>query len=136
MGTLFSRRSAGARGPERSTMKAKPWQIVVIVAALVIAAVSVALTLRRNDQPKLSEDVMLVDVTTGQLWKAARVGIPATNPETGKQSLVSVYQDQNGRWMTSNREVAVVTTLGVQPTAVDTSTGEVKVTSDKAKRLR
>jgi hypothetical protein len=120
--------------------KAKPWQVVLVVAALVVACVSVVVIFRGKSPVTLSDELTLVDVTTGELWtvsvKGRGVGIPATNPETGVQSLISAFQDEQGRWIAGSRDMKAVGHLGIKPAAVDPKTGEIRVAEGKPKRLR
>ena len=120
---------------------AKPWQIVVIVAAciLVVGSLVYALT-TGGPSVKTADQITLADVTTGQLWVASvknrGIGIPAVNPDTGKQALVSVHQDEEGRWIAGSRGLQAIKNLGITPTAVDAKTGQVQVTGDSPKRFK
>ncbi len=116
----------------------KPWQIVVIVAACVIVVGSLVYMLTAGGKSvRTSDEITLADVTSGQLWVASvknrGIGIPAVNPDTGTQSLVSVYKDEDGRWIAGSRDLQAVRNLGIQSKAVDPRTGEVQVTGEPRK---
>jgi hypothetical protein len=119
---------------------ARPWQIVLIVAALVLAVVSLMYFFAGRGSVRTSGEVTLVDVTTGELWKASirarGIGIPATNPDTGKSTLVMVSQDGDGRWIVSARDIGAIRSAGIDPKAVDPGTGEVTVSGERPRRLR
>jgi hypothetical protein len=82
----------------------KPWQIILIIAAVVVLAFSGWRMMSSGsiDQP---EGHMTVDVMTGQLYlvkkgKAKGVLYPAKHPETGERTLYPVNQrdDDSGKW--------------------------------------
>ncbi len=80
----------------------KPWQIILIIAAVVVLAFSGwrMMTSGSIDQP---DGHMTVDVMTGQLYlvrkgKAKGVMYPAKHPDTGERTLYPVNQDDSGEW--------------------------------------
>lgn len=79
----------------------KPWQIVVIIAA-VIAVGFTGWRLLTADRVAQPSGYMTVDVRTGQLYdiqkgKARGVVVPARHPETGERTLYPV-NNENGTW--------------------------------------
>lgn len=113
-------------------MNAKPWQIVVIVVGLLIGVAGIVYVARPADKVKIADTVHVVDVTTGEVFKAdisGRRTVPTVNPETGKESLVRCYFDKaDGKWKVGSRDMAIVRYLqsqNVAVEAVDLRTGEI-----------
>jgi hypothetical protein len=119
----------------------KPWQIVVLVAAVVAVAASLYLTLARDDSIPLASQMTVVDVTTGDLYSIPISGhkmitLPATNPATGKVSLFPAEKNQTGQWVISPRYLGGLSQVEGDPKALlDRKSGAVKVTSETPKRL-
>ncbi|MFN0133229.1 MAG: hypothetical protein ACKVW3_11985 [Phycisphaerales bacterium] len=119
----------------------KPWQIVVLVAALVVGAVSAYYMFGNQERVKFAGEILLVDVTTGDLYSYPIGGkraimIPAKNPDTGKVALLSVDKIE-GKWIVGQRDLAALPRIEGDPKAlVDRKTGEVRVTSEKATQLK
>lgn len=86
----------------------KPWQIILIIAAVVVLAFSGwrMMTAGSIDQP---DGHMTVDVMTGQLYlirkgKAKGIMYPTVNPDTGERTLIPVSQDEgSGDWILDRR---------------------------------
>jgi hypothetical protein len=118
----------------------KPWQIVVMVIAIVAVAASAYFSLSGSNDVKFASEVTLVDVNTGDLF-AFSVGRrnvvfpPETNPETGKKTLLRVSKNAEGKWVLDGRELSAIlpTIEGDHKAVVDRKTGEVSVSSEKAK---
>lgn len=113
-------------------MNAKPWQIVVIVVGLLIGVAGIVYVVRPAAKVKIADTVHVVDVTTGEVFKASIAGrktIPTVNPETGQESLVRCYFDEaDGKWKVGSRDMAIVRYLqsqNVAVEAVDLRTGEI-----------
>jgi hypothetical protein len=106
-------------------MKAKPWQIALIVIGLAVGIGSAAWFAFSGDEVKLDRRYFLVDVETGQIYEVDstkyRLVLPATNPETGKVSLIGIHQSEDGTWKVPSRDLASASQLdkGVQVKAVD-----------------
>jgi hypothetical protein len=120
---------------------AKPWQIVVIVAAIVLVIGSLAYTFSGSAPVKTASELLLVDVGTGDLFVASvrnrGIAIPANHPETQQPTLVPVSQDEEGRWTVSRREIGALKTLKVSTSAlVNEQTGEVRVNEGTRRKLR
>lgn len=81
----------------------KPWQIVLIVAAIIVLAFTGLRVLggeRVQDGPS---GYMTVDVLTGQLYllkkgKARGMILPAKNPDTNERTLYPVDETESGAW--------------------------------------
>ena len=123
--------------------KVKPWQIVVMVIAVVAVAASAYLSLSGGETVKLSNEITMVDVNSGDLFAFAVdrrhvVMPPEKNPETGKRTLLSVNKTGEGKWMLDGRELGAMlpTIEGDHKAVIDRKTGEVKVNNEKPKRGR
>jgi hypothetical protein len=121
---------------------AKPWQIVLVVAAVVAVCASLAWTLLGGgDNVNMADEFVLVDVSTGELFSVPNSGnkavvIPATNPATGRAMLVPVSH-RDGKWFVGKKYLAGLEQPAEKLAAlVDRDTGEVSVKSEKPKRLR
>lgn len=121
----------------------KPWQIVVMVLAVVAVVASAYFTFTGDDQVKFADEILMVDVNTGDLF-AFPVGrrqvviAPETNPQTGTKTLLSVYKDERGRWIVDGRELGahLPNIPGDHKAIVDRKSGEVRVNSEKPKKGR
>ena len=119
----------------------KPWQVVLIVAAVVAMGVSLWYSLSDSGSVKLADELMLVDVTTGDLFAAKVSGgkavvTPAKNPETGKVALLWTHKNEKGVWTVSARDLSALPRIEGEPKAlVDRRSGEVKVTSETPKKF-
>lgn len=120
--------------------KAKPWQIALIVVALVVASVSVFMTFRKSKKVDLSHRITMVDVATGDLYtfntKKRAVGIPEYSPDTGKATLLPVTRKDDGKWYINLRYIDSIEYMDDASAVTDRDTGLVTVTSDKPKKGR
>lgn len=108
-------------------MKAKPWQLVVIALAFVAAGASAAYMLT-NAGPKVPSRIMLIDVSTGQLYevnlKRYRVGLPARDPDQQQYRLFPVQKEGTG-WVLTENGRGMIRGTDVDTKAVDLTTGAV-----------
>ena len=106
----------------------KPWQIVLMVAAVVAMAASAYFTLGGSGI-KLEDEVLLVDITTGDLYAFPTGGhraivCPAKNPDTGKIALFRVFKNGEGAWAVSSRDLGALGMVEGEPKALlDRKTG-------------
>jgi hypothetical protein len=112
----------------------KPKHYILLVAAVIALVAGVYFSMG-GPEPVLTRSVVLVDVSTGQLFefstKDYSVVLPGKNPDTGKISLLPVRKDANGKWQISGRYLGELDRLDEKPTAVkDRKTGEVTVSSE------
>lgn len=118
----------------------KPWQVILIVASLLVLGFSVW-KFALSGGVDMPDSVLLVDVKTGDLFTLDISGrraayYPEVNPDTGEHSLLPVVQDESGSWMISQHSLAVLEDVeGGTPAVLDPSSGRVQVSSDRAKRL-
>lgn len=117
-------------------MKAKPWQIMVIVLGLVGGGGFLAWNLFSVEDDGVSDSYLLIDVESGTIFRVDNtkyhLGLPATNPETGKVSLIGLSRDDGGLFV-SKRDLATLQLVdaGVPNKAVDPTTGELLITPGK-----
>lgn len=120
----------------------KPWQVVLIVAAIVAVACSAYFTLGGGSPVKLADEVLLVDITSGQLWAFPTGGhraivTPAKSPDTGKTALFRVSKNEAGAWTVSNRDLSALPMVEGEPKALmDRKTGQIKVIDETPKRMK
>jgi hypothetical protein len=120
----------------------KPWQIVLIIAALAAVATSAYLTLSGASPVKLDDQVLLVDITSGELFAFPTAGhraivTPAPNPETGKIALFRVFKNQAGDWTVSSRDLTALPQVQGEPKALlDRKSGHVNVTNETPKQMK
>lgn len=116
----------------RPVMKPKLWQIVVIVAGLLVGTGSVVYALVSGNRSPVKNVIHCVDVETGTVYRinmsSTRVILPARHPETGRICLVRVGQDENGKWHVKDRDLGMLSMLDpdVKNTAVDAESGAIK----------
>jgi hypothetical protein len=119
----------------------KPWQIVVFVTAAAAVGASLYFSLSSEEPAHISNEITLVDPTTGELFLAKPGGskglvIPGTNPKTGTATLIPALH-HDGKWFVNPRYFAAVNKPGVNLSAiVDRESGEVKVVSETPERLK
>ncbi len=85
----------------------KPWQLAVIVIGLLVGGGLIAWQGLTSKEVSLADSIMLVDVTTGEIFQAPlptgrTVGFPAKNPKTGKETLLPATQ-VDGKWFVGSR---------------------------------
>jgi hypothetical protein len=119
---------------------AKPWQIVVIVAAIVMVIGSAVYMFSGRQTVNTANELMLVDVGSGDLFIASLrkrgIALPAAHPDTQQPTLVPVSQDEEGRWVVSRRDIGALKNLNVNTSAfVDERTGEVRVNEGTRRKL-
>lgn len=83
----------------------KPWQLVLVIIAVLVLAVSLWMVLS-NDKVYKPNQVMLVDITTGDRFIVKTSGkgttiLPAWHPETGDRTLFPIVENEDGEWVVS-----------------------------------
>lgn len=120
---------------------AKPWQIVLIVVAVVGLGFSVW-RFGFTKGPDLPDSVLLVDVKTGNLFELQLGGrkaayYPEKHPDTGERTLMPVIKRDDGVWQIGPRILpALEDVQGETPAVTDTSTGVVNVVDERPRRIR
>lgn len=119
----------------------KPWQIVVLVAAVLAIGVSLYFSFNSEDDVEFADSMVMVDLESGQLIdapfpKGRAVSPPATNPDTKRRTFFPAAE-RDGKWFVSSRYLPYVKEFVPKPERVliDAKTGEVKVANDSPKRL-
>lgn len=113
----------------------KPWQIVVLVAAVVALGASAYFSLGRGERLDLASSLRMVDVNTGELF-TLKIGkgpnsatIPGKNPKTGAVTLLPV-EERDGRYYLIERYMPAIGQIeGKHEAVADKKTGEVRVRS-------
>lgn len=82
---------------------AKPWQLVVIALGALGAIGGITWVIMNDEPVEMSHEVTLADVSTGDLYtvstKKRAVVIPEVSPTSGKQTLVRVKKNAEGKWV-------------------------------------
>jgi hypothetical protein len=122
---------------------AKPWQIVVLVAAVVAVAASVYFTFGTSgDRPQLISEITMVDVASGDLFVFSLggkkgVSVPETNPDTGKRTLMPVLKSEDGSWSVGPRDLSLLKMFEKEPKlCVNASTGKVTPSGTAPRKVR
>jgi len=81
----------------------KPWQWVVVVAAVLMIGYTAFSFLTGTRIPNPSS-IMVADIETGEMFTIDTSGrklaiLPAINPDTGTKTLYPVREDEQGRWV-------------------------------------
>lgn len=81
----------------------KPWQWVVVVAAVLMIGYTAFSFLTSTRIPNPGS-IMVADIETGEMFSIDTSGkkmaiLPAFNPDTGTKTLYPVRQDDEGRWV-------------------------------------
>lgn len=108
---------------------AKPWQIVLLVLAVIAVIASTIYSFINSDDLGLANKISMVDVVTGDRYvvkvpKSGSMGIPGTNPVTKEETLVPYWKDEeSAQWKVIDRYAAsVVNARKGSKIAVDPST--------------
>jgi len=106
----------------------KPWQIILIIAAVAVLAFT-GWRMMGSGPVDGPSGHMTVDVITGQLYlvqkgKAKGIVYPSKNPDTGDRTLIPVYQDEGSeRWTLDERFLDRITDqIRKQSTALGSGT--------------
>lgn len=116
----------------------KPWQIILIIAAVIVLAFS-SMRMLNSGKIKHPTGHMTVDVMTGQLYlvqkgKAKGIMYPVKHPDTGERTLYPVNQnDVTGEWILSERVANGITEDLIKKSSVLESKD--RVTIDEAKPI-
>lgn len=111
-------------------MKAKPWQIALIVVGLLVGVGSAAWFVLGGDRVTLEHRYYLIDVESGEIFevnaKKYKLMLPARHPDTNKIALVGVSQGEGGVWFVPERQLGMLKQLDktVQIKALNPDSGE------------
>jgi hypothetical protein len=118
----------------------KPWQLVLVIVAALVLAVSLWMTLSGSDVPRPGE-ITVADVETGELFVMDTSGkkialLPATNPDTGNRTLFPVRKEDDGSWrITPVGLGAFAGYEGEAAALTNRASGAINVTSEKRRSL-
>ncbi|KAA0214543.1 MAG: hypothetical protein DYG94_10440 [Leptolyngbya sp. PLA3] len=121
-------------------MDAKPWQIGVITVGLLGGLGLVGWQLFGGDHVGTLDEVMLMDVSTGDRYVADVSGrksvfIPEKNPETGEYTLLPIHRGEDGKWRINHLELIKQFPPGQIQAIEDADSGIVKPSGSKPKRF-
>jgi hypothetical protein len=95
-------------------MKAKPWQIALIVVGLLVGGGLLCFELMRADPTALNTKFYLLDPASGDLyyadWDKVHFSLPAADPETGEARLIRV-SNEGGHWSVLHRDIPLIGSL-------------------------
>ncbi len=115
---------------------AKPWQIVLIVVGLLAGAVGVVFALSSSGPPKTADQLLLVDVETGDLYRIRTANrtlvMPMKRPGTDSRVLFPVEQPEEGGYRISSRYMDTFLARTNETPPVDRDTGEVTTEDTEA----
>ncbi|MBL4591424.1 MAG: hypothetical protein JKY96_05640 [Phycisphaerales bacterium] len=121
----------------------KPWQIVIMVLAVIALGFVVVKYGFGGGSPesKMNSSMTLVDVETGQLYTFDISGkngivIPARNPESNKKALLPVYKNDDSEWAISNRYRTLLDSMEVPTDAVAGNDAKVQVLDNSPIELK
>lgn len=122
-------------------MNVKPWQTLVIVSGLLLGTASVVYSVANFSEPRLEYEAHLIDAETGEYFvldtRSYIPVLPALNPSTGKESLLLMGRDENGRWHVPRRYLAIGDSMrarNIEFKALDAQTGELTLPLGSPKR--
>ncbi len=110
-------------------MKNPKWKVVALVAIILVGCGLIARTMTTDDGLEISEYYFLVDVETGEVFRAdKRIPLQSPNPNTGKTSLIRICKADDGSFFVSERDMALLGFLDkeVVVSVIDVKTGEIK----------
>jgi hypothetical protein len=120
-------------------MQAKRWQIVLIVIGLAGGGALLAYHAMSGPELALPHRVYLVDVATGQAYVAdtseRTLTVPTANPETGKVSLIPVFEEEDGTWRASTRYLSALGQMEAENKVVDPETGALAAPPGRFRKL-
>ncbi|MEZ6319114.1 MAG: hypothetical protein R3B49_10240 [Phycisphaerales bacterium] len=137
----MTRRSA-ARAKTMSQIR--PWQAALFVVAILVLGGSVVLSMMGSRGVRNANSVVMVDVKTGDLFEFSVSGhmavfVPEMNPETGQETLLSVYRDDEGAWRLTGGSISALQDLqkqGVDTSAVGDGRGPLQVSDRSVQTVR
>lgn len=118
-------------------MKAKPWQIAVVVLGAIVLAASIIWQAKGSSEVKFATEIEMADVETGELFlidrgKNQTLPIPYTRPGADKPTLWPTIRE-NGKCLVAPRfREAITPDMG----AVDKASGEVKLKDPTPQRIK
>lgn len=118
----------------------RPWQIGLIVLAVIVLGTSAFFTIRDPNKVEFVDEVYLVDVATGDLfvYNSNKRGIvlPALHPDTGERTLLKVVKTESGDWSLEARDLGRLDEFeSINTESINTDTGLIAPPNSKARRI-
>lgn len=120
---------------------AKPWQIILIVAAVGVFGFSIW-KFGFSGGVGLPDAVLLMDVRSGNLFEIDISGkkaaaYPEKHPDTGEYTLIPIEKGENGSWRIPPRMMVLLQGIqGEMPAVLDRSSGQIQVVEGRARRIK
>lgn len=120
----------------------RPWHGVLFAATFVAVVWLAVGPIRRIAGTVRVGRVVMVDVTTGELFSfdvsgRRAVVIPEANPRSGRAALLGVERASDGRWFLRERHRRLLAGVaGTHAAVMDPQTGEVRVAGGTIRRGR
>lgn len=117
----------------------RPWHLALFALAGIAVVVSLVFSLGSDNTPTMSKRVVLVDVTSGELYEFSTRKrpsiIPERHPQSGVRVLYPARKDEAGKWFVEGRYInAVLEDKSLKPAAlINPDTGELKTQGDSPK---
>jgi hypothetical protein len=122
--------------------KIKRWQVAVLIGGgLAVIASGWYWLARTGSSVKLASSIVMVDVTSGELFEYSVGGrravmVPGRHPDSGALVLLPVYRNEAGQWLVGERDRGALEQMEGPATAIDPGTGAVNVRSGRVRRVR
>jgi len=115
-------------------MKAKPVQIAIIVIGLLVGIVGIVLSMKKYAGPDLANKMILVDVTSGELYAVSTNGrsilLPYRSPDSNEPTLLPVIFDENdSSWRVKSRYMDAMNDIKPVSDKIDPKSGRLNVES-------
>ncbi len=115
-------------------MKAKPVQIAIIVIGLLVGIGGIVLAVSKNGAPDLANKMILVDVTSGELYAVSTNGrsiiLPYRSPESNEPTLLPViFDESDSSWHVKSRYMGAMNDIKSVSDKIDPKSGRLAVES-------
>jgi hypothetical protein len=122
---------------------AKPWQLILVVVAMLVLTGSVVYQCNYSEgRVEFAKSIIVADVITGDLFESqfsedSPVFVPAEHPTNKTRSMFPVYE-KDGKWFVFDRFLAPIhRDMKKQAAAlVDFTTGELKTTTQRPQSVK
>ncbi len=109
----------------------KPWQIVLLVVAVVAVATSAYFSMSGEPNIQAKTSVLMFDVNTGDSQEMGfgkgGAAYPGINPKTKTLSMLPIQQREDGKWYLIERYASALKNIeGSKAAVIDQKTGEVR----------
>ena len=131
----------GAGGESTPIWKSQGAVVALAMVAALVLCIGVWFSFFSGGAPKAPSAMLLIDVSTGELYEA-KLGkrswvIPMKNPDTGVRSIFPVRKSDDGQWSIHERYLGAMDGIPVNSSVlIDAENGIVIPQSENAKRLK